>query len=189
MLLHIIPGKRDHFRPVERKSDGYFRLRLAVCLNRHNIVGMSKLILMSILISTTLSIVVPNAGAQAMDLSRYQWKNRLLFVFAPDRSYPMYTALHNSLAAQAAEVADRDLVVFEVLDSDRSSTNKDIIDPETARRLREKFDVDRGDYAVILVGKDGGTKLKRQGRTALKDIFALIDSMPMRQEEMRQKDN
>jgi len=99
----------------------------------------------------------------------------------------MYTAFHKSLAAQAAEVADRDLVVFEVLDSDRSSANKDIIDPETARRLREKFGVDRGDYAVILVGKDGGTKLKRQGRTALKDIFALIDSMPMRQEEMRQK--
>ena len=124
-----------------------------------------------------------------MDLSPYQWKNRLLFVFAPDQSHPGYDALHKSLAAQAAEVVDRDLVVFEVLESDLSFTNTDIIDPDTARLLREKFDVDRWDFTVVLVGKDGGTKLKRKGRTPLKDIFALIDSMPMRQEEMRQKDD
>lgn len=124
-----------------------------------------------------------------MDLSPYQWKNRLLFVFAPSRSHPMYDTLHKSLAAQAAEVADRDLVVFEVLESDLSFTNKDIIDPDTARLLREKIDADRGDFAVILVGKDGGVKLKSEEHTNLKDIFSLTDSMPMRQEEMRQKAN
>jgi hypothetical protein len=36
----------------------------------------------------------------------------------------------------------------------------------------------------VLVGKDGTVKLKRQGPTALADIFGLIDSMPMRQREM-----
>ena len=122
-----------------------------------------------------------------MDLSRYQWKNRLLFLFAPDRSHPMYVALHKSIAAHTAQVAERDLVVFEVLEFDPSPVKKDAVDPENVRLLREKFDVDRGEFTVILVGKDGGTKLNRKTRTSLKDIFALIDSMPMRQEEMRRK--
>jgi hypothetical protein len=38
-----------------------------------------------------------------------------------------------------------------------------------------------------LVGKDGGIKLKRGDQVDLREIFGLIDSMPMRQREMRQK--
>jgi hypothetical protein len=49
------------------------------------------------------------------------------------------------------------------------------------------LDVSRGEFAVILMGKDGGIKLRRQSQTKLTDIFALIDAMPMRREEMRQK--
>ena len=42
---------------------------------------------------------------------------------------------------------------------------------------------------AILVGKDGGVKLRQNAQVKLNDIFALIDAMPMRQEEMRQKPN
>jgi hypothetical protein len=37
------------------------------------------------------------------------------------------------------------------------------------------------------VGKDGGIKLRRSAQIELKDIFDLIDAMPMRQEEICQK--
>jgi hypothetical protein len=37
----------------------------------------------------------------------------------------------------------------------------------------------------VLVGKDGGVKLERSGPVSLSVIFALIDSMPMRQREMQ----
>ncbi|MFO7687606.1 MAG: DUF4174 domain-containing protein [Desulfobacterales bacterium] len=37
------------------------------------------------------------------------------------------------------------------------------------------------------MGKDGGIKLKRNDQVRLEEIFQLIDSMPMRQDEMRQK--
>ena len=124
-----------------------------------------------------------------MDLSQYQWKNRLLFVFAPDRSHPMYDALHRSLAAQAAEVHDRDLLVFEILETASSGSNEADVQSAAAQSLREKFDVDRATFTVILIGKDGGVKLKREEDTKLKDIFSLIDSMPMRQEEIRQRSN
>ena len=122
-----------------------------------------------------------------MDLSQFQWKNRLLFLFAPTRNHPLFEALHKSLAAQKTEAADRDLVVFEILESGPSSMNTNYLDPQAANSLRKKFDVQRGRFAVILVGKDGGIKLNRRDPTQLADIFALIDAMPMRQDEMRQK--
>lgn len=79
------------------------------------------------------------------------------------------------------------MVVFEILESDRSTMNNDSLDPQTARSLREEFGVSQGEFRVILIGKDGGIKLKRQSQTRLEDIFSLIDAMPMRREEMRQK--
>ena len=53
--------------------------------------------------------------------------------------------------------------------------------------LRKRYNVNQGEFAVILVGKDGGIKLNRQNETRLEEIFDLIDAMPMRREEIRQK--
>ena len=128
-----------------------------------------------------------NTLATPLNLSQFQWKNRLLFLFAPSRNHPLFEPLHTSLAVQKTEAADRDLVIFEILESDPSSMNTNYLDPQAANSLRKKFDVPRGRFAVILVGKDGGIKLNRREPTQLADVFALIDAMPMRQEEMRQK--
>ena len=130
-----------------------------------------------------------NAAAQAPDLSQYRWKNRLLLIFAPNRSHLLFDGLHQSLAARETEVADRDLVIFEIFESAPSSINKAVIDSDSAHWLRERFDVQPGKFTVVLIGKDGGIKLKRGDRTNLEAIFGLIDSMPMRREEMRQKSN
>jgi hypothetical protein len=128
-----------------------------------------------------------NAIADPLDLTQFQWKNRLLFLFAPNRNHPSFDTLHKSLLAQKSEAADRDLMIFEILETGPSSLNTEDLDRQTAQSLREKFDISRGRYTVILVGKDGGIKLNRQGQIRLEDIFALIDTMPMRQEERRQK--
>ena len=59
--------------------------------------------------------------------------------------------------------------------------------PEAAR-LRDDLGVGpRTTFEVILVGKDGGVKLRRGQPVAASEISALIDTMPMRQEEMRRQ--
>jgi hypothetical protein len=125
--------------------------------------------------------------ATAMDLDQFKWKNRLLFVFASAANDPNFGALRREIAAQPAEVTDRDLVVFEILDSGASKMNGSRLDPQSAAFFRDHFAVGQKAFTLILVGKDGGVKLRRHDRVALAEIFALIDSMPMRKEEMRQK--
>ena len=149
---------------------------------------MFKAIILAMMMATVLSIGSSRiALAMPLDLAQFQWENRLLFLFAPNRNHPFFDTLHKALEAQKAEAKDRDLVIFEILESGRSSMNTNDLDHQTAQSLREKFDVPRGEFIVILIGKDGGIKLRRQNQTQIEDIFAVIDAMPMRQEEIRQK--
>ncbi len=51
--------------------------------------------------------------------------------------------------------------------------------------LRDRFAADTDRYVAVLVGKDGFEKL-RAGQPILNEtLFATIDAMPMRRQEMR----
>ena len=122
-----------------------------------------------------------------MDLSQFKWKNRLLFLFAEDASDPLFKNLQSQIMAQKTEVDDRDLIVFEVPSKDPARMGTTPLDRQQADSIRNHFDIPSNSFSLILVGKDGGIKLKREDRVDLREVFGLIDSMPMRQNEIRQK--
>ena len=122
-----------------------------------------------------------------MDLAQFQWKNRLLFLFAEDANDPFFKNLQSQIRAQKAEVDDRDLIVFEVPAQGPARMNTSPLDQKEADSIRNHFAVPGDAFSLILVGKDGGIKLKRSDQVDLREVFGLIDSMPMRQSEMRQK--
>lgn len=122
-----------------------------------------------------------------MDLTQFQWKNRLLLLFAPDGDHPLFKKWKSDVDAQKAEVKDRDLVVFDVFEGTQSRMNLKAINQKAVDSLRKRFAVPRGDFKVILIGKDGGVKFQGDNQADLKKIFDLIDAMPMRQNELRQK--
>lgn len=123
----------------------------------------------------------------SMDLTQFQWKNRLLFIFAKDVNHPLFKELQSQIAAQKAEVEDRDLIVFEVPEKGPARMDTTPLDRQQVDSIRNQFDIPSNAFSLILVGKDGGIKLKREDRVDLRAVFGLIDSMPMRQYEMRQK--
>ncbi len=80
---------------------------------------------------------------------------------------------HAALERDAAALRERDVVV-------QSMT------PEAARQQRPELGVTvHATFEVLLVGKDGGVKLRRETPVTLAEITALIDTMPMRRSEMR----
>jgi hypothetical protein len=123
----------------------------------------------------------------SMDLTKFLWKNRLLFLFAEDANDPFFKNLQSQIAAQKAEIDDRDLIVFEVPAQGPARMNTNPLDRKEADSIRNHFDTASNTFSLILVGKDGGIKLKREDCVDLSTVFGLIDSMPMRQNEMRQK--
>ena len=134
-----------------------------------------------------LILILISTGDAELDLTQYRWKNRLLFVFAPHSSHPSLTDLRSGLTAQKEEIVDRDMIIFQIYETGSSFKDMLEIDHEEADKLRQNFRVSPGRLTVILVGKDGGVKLRRNEQANLNEIFLLIDGMPMRREEMRRK--
>jgi len=145
------------------------------------------LILFGFFLVLSTRIVEALEPLKISDLERYQWKNRLLVIFSPSPEDPAYQALSQELDRNPGGVRERDLLVFQVMEQSPSSLGTQEIGTAAAQELRQRFSLPRRAFAVVLIGKDGIVKLKREGPAALTDIFALIDSMPMRQREMRGK--
>ena len=125
--------------------------------------------------------------ALSMDLNQFQWKNRLLFIFAPEKGDSFFQALQSEISTQPDEISERDLVVFKIFETGPSYQENIQIDTRAAAAIRTKFAAPLGNFTCILVGKDGGIKLRQDSQVKLEEVFNLIDAMPMRREEMRQK--
>lgn len=120
------------------------------------------------------------------DLEGYRWQARLLLAFAPSADAPGWAGLQRRLEQRRAALADRDLVVFRVLETG-ATRDGEPLSAQDAEGLRERFGVRAGESALILVGKDGGVKGRYTLDADLPDVFRLIDAMPMRRQEMEDK--
>jgi hypothetical protein len=131
---------------------------------------------------------IPAAAATAeIDLTDYRWKHRLLFIFAPSTTDATFLTLDKRLAQTAIEIEDRDMIIFRIFENSPSRVSDKPLPSGDDAALRRRFGIETGQFTVVLVGKDGGVKLVAHRDVDLQSIFNLIDSMPMRQQEMRDK--
>ncbi len=120
-----------------------------------------------------------------LDLSAYKWENRIILVFPdlPDESTRKQQT--EDLLANNKDLEDRDLIIFHIL-NDHMATSLISGERFTLKYdLHKQFNIEHGSFRLLLIGKDGTVKLNSDSRIEPRQIFNLIDSMPMRQAEMR----
>lgn len=131
-------------------------------------------------------------------LANYKWKNRILVIFSDSKDDPLFQKQLQLFADNKEELKERDLIIFQAFkeeDTEKGITpNQKPISSSDIEQLKKRFDFsfgeDKNKFAVFLVGKDGGTKLKTENEIlALEKLFRTIDAMPMRQSEMREHKN
>ncbi|MDJ0783861.1 MAG: DUF4174 domain-containing protein [Desulfosarcinaceae bacterium] len=135
-----------------------------------------------------LTLMVPASTAATSDLSPYRWQQRLLLVFAATPSDAAYQELERQLHQQRTAVQDRDLLVFRIFAVGTAQGPDSPMSDEDADLLRRRYGVPADQFQIVLIGKDGGDKGRYGSPPALQAIFDRIDTMPMRQEEMRRRD-
>jgi hypothetical protein len=121
------------------------------------------------------------------DLTSFQWKNRVIIIFANSSTTESYLLQKGELESRTDGVLDRDLVVLELFENERSRLGDVFLPDDAVTNLKDHFDVEQGQFQFILIGKDGTVKLRSNNPVPAEDLFGLIDAMPMRQEEMRRK--
>ncbi|MEM6346437.1 MAG: DUF4174 domain-containing protein [Bacteroidota bacterium] len=122
-------------------------------------------------------------------LAKYQWQNRLVLVFAPSSDTELYQAQTKAIEAMGDGWAERELVLFSIFPQSGNAA-KAQLKPSEIQYLRDRYEVSEQDFVVLLIGKDGGEKLRLKDKTLSQaQLFPLIDGMPMRKAEMRARKN
>jgi hypothetical protein len=104
------------------------------------------------------------------DVDRYIGQSRVVLLFASRQDDPALLAQRATLSGDAAVLRERDVVVFTVVGAN-----------DTTRR---RYQAEMPGFTAVLVGKDGGVKLRSRHPLALASLIATIDAMPMRRSEM-----
>jgi Domain of unknown function (DUF4174) len=126
------------------------------------------------------------AGRAEATKDPYLWKYRPVLVFAPDGADAKLRQQKSIIAAQSGVMRERDIVVVYVVGGDVSHAFGPAPGGD-ASALRARYGVASGAFAALLVGKDGGVKLKSSEPLSAGRLSSVIDAMPMRQDEMQRK--
>lgn len=138
----------------------------------------SKKAILSLTIYTFLFVLNGNINiANGNSLKKYLWKNRIILIFSKDKNNVLYKEQNKIFSNIQQETKERDLIFIEI--------SKKINSKHKA--LSKKYNPKSFDFKIILIGKDGGTKLESLRVVSHETIFSLIDSMPMRQMEMSRR--
>lgn len=141
---------------------------------------MRTLLILGLILSAHL------VNGQSDMLEQYQWKNRLILLFGP-ASESLVEEQITELEKDPAGIKDRDLLIFHVDGDEVSFIGKSSNSKLSAHRLRNRYDTSEDEFRYILIGKDGGVKLNKKEFVPNKDLYSIIDAMPMRQREMRER--
>lgn len=118
---------------------------------------------------------LPFAEPAAADrLDGLRWQARPVVVFAPSAADPRLADQAARFAAERSGLGERHMVVLTVTDA---------ADP-----LRRRLGVTGEGFRVLLVGKDGHVAGRWSAPVDPDTLFALIDKMPMRRDEMRREE-
>jgi len=128
---------------------------------------------------------------QGQELEEYKWKNRILIIESPSISNTEYKDQLEALANSKQELEDRKLILIEIIENEFRTTHFPP-DPnsETWKSIENRGDHSKSkgkEFKVILIGLDGGIKLEKKEILKKEELFGLIDGMPMRKSEIKNK--
>jgi len=178
LYVHFITGAvmADHRGVAPQSRAGDFDMSQFITSH------MSRLAMIAA--SAAALVIPPTAPADAMN--GYRWKNRPLLIFTPTARNAAFQRQSRLLAGNRGGLANRDMVVIRVV-GDRVLASGGRGPGMSAAALRKRYGVSRAAFRAILVGKDGGAKISSSQPLSTRRLFATIDAMPMRRQEMRKR--
>ena len=114
------------------------------------------------------------------EVAQLVWKNRVILIWSDQNDSDYERSLQN----YEDEIKDRDILWFIFNDTGVATNYEGKLSSEFISLTKQNYPIERG--RVLLIGKDGTIK-DRDNTLQLNALFEKIDSMPMRQEEMKSK--
>lgn len=136
-----------------------------------------------ILLFAILLMSISTGNAQ--DLSSHQWNDRLVIVQVKNQSSKLLKNQISELEKHAEGLEDRRIVVYQLIPGEYKIGLDDDAKWETSEKLFERIKASGSEFEIILIGLDGGIKLRKNELLTCEELFGTIDQMPMRRSEMK----
>lgn len=142
--------------------------------------------ILSIYITLPMLLFINTMNAQI--LKPYQWENRIVLILTNDENSKKFQEQLAVFQSDKEGLEDRKLMIGKVtpkqycLGLDKSNWVQ-------SSELYQDFHSKNKDFEVILIGLDGGVKLRQTEVLSLEKLFSTIDIMPMRRAELRNRKN
>jgi len=104
-----------------------------------------------------------------LNIRKHRWKNRLILVLIPSKKSQIWEEQQEIFQKLKSENEQRRLLLIKIHNSDKGVLRK-------YKVLKQ--------YPIVLIGLDGEVKAKYKSPVEMDSIYRLIDSMPMRRQEM-----
>ncbi|MEM0965518.1 MAG: DUF4174 domain-containing protein [Verrucomicrobiota bacterium] len=131
--------------------------------------------------SFALVVAVLSAEPDPKTLRSFQWEKRIVVYQTGDSSLDK---LEELIESHSSGIEDRDLIFLRLGDNTDIKFHEPLTQSEQ-NRIREELDFPESDKTLfLLIGKDGGIKDRQFESLRIKPWFDLIDTMPMRRQEM-----
>lgn len=141
----------------------------------------------SLLIFTCLTLISLQVIAQSSNgmslkekIQNHQWKDRVLLLCASSTAQADFVKQKQHLASVKKELNEQELIVLDIRHEELNADDKIY--------LQRAVGVPAGELSVVLIGKDGGVKLKQATPVTSQALFSTIDAMPMRRQERNKKE-
>ena len=127
-----------------------------------------------------MMIAVQGFMAGEYSIEDFQWKNRLILIGGSNAD--LVKQQSDTFRVQTKENEERKLLIFQW-----NSQKKAFYEPKKGFVLKEaNFN---NEFEVKLIGLDGSVKNKETAVINPQKVFDLIDSMPMRRQELKKRIN
>lgn len=133
-----------------------------------------------------LTIIFSSNTMNAQILDDYQWQNRIVLIISNDENAAKYQEQLAIFQSNTEGLDDRKLLIGKVMPK-RYSLGLENLDWIDSTELYREFSAKKTDFEVILIGLDGGVKLRQAEVLSLEKLFSTIDVMPMRRAELKRK--
>lgn len=124
--------------------------------------------------------------AQQLNLADFQWKNRLLLVIGEDETNEKYMEQLEEFNGSEEALKERRLIIIEI-QKVRYRVHHKSKEWILSGSEYKKYSKTKSDFGVLLIGLDGGVKVRKKDVVKEERIYQTIDSMPMRISEIRSK--
>ncbi|WP_397447374.1 DUF4174 domain-containing protein [Polaribacter sp. R77954] len=122
-------------------------------------------------------------NCNSQDFKKHQWNNRVLLVFTDDKADVNLQKQIINLSKEKKGLIERRVKIYRFV---KNEFKVDFKTNWTSSKVKEnKYKNESESFKIVLIGLDGGIKLKQNDILTTKKLFAIIDRMPMRKSEIR----